>query len=53
MQGIAPFCVTVDRNASRHLAGLFGAGHYTTVSAPGGLAIALLDWLRTVTVALA
>jgi nitric oxide reductase NorD protein len=52
LQGIAPFCVTVDRNASRHLAPLFGAGNYTIVRDAPQLATALLEWLRTVTVAL-
>jgi nitric oxide reductase NorD protein len=52
LQGIAPFCVTVDRNASRHLAPLFGAGHYTIVRDAPQLATALLEWLRSVTVAL-
>jgi nitric oxide reductase NorD protein len=52
LQGIAPFCVTVDRNASRHLAPLFGAGNYTIVRDAPQLATALLEWLRSVTVAL-
>jgi nitric oxide reductase NorD protein len=52
LQGIAPFCVTVDRNASRHLAPLFGAGNYTIVRDARELATALLEWLRSVTVAL-
>lgn len=53
LQRIAPYCVTVERHASRHLAPLFGAGNYTVVSAPEQLSAALLDWLRTVSVALA
>ncbi len=52
LQGIAPFCVTVDRNASRHLAPLFGAGNYTIVRDAPQLPSALLEWLRSVTVAL-
>ena len=52
LQGIAPFCVTVDRSASRHLAPLFGAGNYTIVRDAPQLATALLEWLRSVTVAL-
>ena len=52
LQGIAPFCVTVDRSASRHLAPLFGAGNYTIVRDAPQLAAALLEWLRSVTVAL-
>ena len=52
LQGIAPFCVTVDRSASHHLAPLFGAGNYTIVRDAPQLAAALLEWLRSVTVAL-
>jgi nitric oxide reductase NorD protein len=52
LQGIAPFCVTVDRDASRHLAPLFGAGNYTIVRDAPQLATALLEWLRSVTMAL-
>lgn len=52
LQGIAPFCVTVDRNASRHLAPLFGSGNYTIVRDAAQLSTALLEWLRSVTVAM-
>jgi len=53
LQGIAPFCVTVDHHASHHLAPLFGPGNFSAVNAPQRLAGALLEWLRSVTVALA
>jgi nitric oxide reductase NorD protein len=53
LQGIAPFCVTVDHQAARHLAALFGPGNFSVVNSPQQLAAALLEWLRTVTVALA
>ena len=53
LQGVAPFCVTVDHQASRHLAALFGPGNFSVVNSPQQLAAALLEWLRTVTVALA
>jgi nitric oxide reductase activation protein len=50
---VAPFCVTVDHHAAQHLASLFGPGNYSVVSSPPQLAAALLDWLRSVTLALA
>jgi nitric oxide reductase NorD protein len=53
LQGIAPFCVTVDHQASHHLASLFGPGNYAVVNAPERLTAALLEWLRAVTLALA
>jgi nitric oxide reductase NorD protein len=52
LQGVAPFCVTVDHHASQHLAALFGPGNYSVVSTPQQLASALLEWVRSVTVAL-
>jgi nitric oxide reductase NorD protein len=53
LQGIAPFCLTVDRSASRYLPAIFGAGHYTVVSHPEHMTRALLEWLRAVTAAMA
>jgi nitric oxide reductase NorD protein len=52
LQGIAPFCVTVDRQATSHLSGLFGPGNYTIVRDPQRLAAALLQWLQSVTQAI-
>jgi nitric oxide reductase NorD protein len=52
LQGVAPFCVTIDRTASRHLAITFGAGNFNVVREPADLPRALLDWLRVITVAL-
>ena len=52
LQGVAPFCVTVDHHASQHLAALFGPGNYSVASTPQQLASALLEWVRSVTVAL-
>jgi nitric oxide reductase NorD protein len=52
LQGIAPFCVTVDRQATRHLSSLFGPGNYTIVRDPQRLSAALLEWLQSVTVAI-
>jgi len=53
LQGIAPFCLTVDRAGSRYLPFLFGTGHYTIVTHPEHMARALVEWLRTVTAAMA
>lgn len=52
LQGIAPFCLTVDASASRYLPAIFGAGHYTMVTHPERMTAALLEWLRTVTMAM-
>ena len=52
LQGIAPFCVTVDRAASRQLTMTFGAGNFTVVREPAELSRALLAWLRAVAMAL-
>jgi nitric oxide reductase NorD protein len=52
LQGISPFCVTVDRLATRQLASIFGAGNFTVVTDAPHLSGALIDWLRNVTVAL-
>jgi nitric oxide reductase NorD protein len=51
LQGIAPFCVTVDRQAGRHLPGLFGPRDYSVVREPQHLSRALLDWLRAAALA--
>ncbi|MGZ8228093.1 MAG: VWA domain-containing protein [Burkholderiales bacterium] len=53
LQGISPFCVTVDRLATTQLASIFGAGNFTVVTDAPHLSGALIDWLRNVTVALA
>lgn len=46
LQGIAPFCLTVDRAAASYLHGVFGASHYALLPRPELLPGALLDWLR-------
>jgi nitric oxide reductase NorD protein len=53
LQGIAPFCLTVDRAASRYLPLIFGSGNYTIVAHPEHVTRALLEWLRNVTAAIA
>jgi len=46
LQGISPFCLTIDRSASSYLARIFGAHHYALLREPERLAAALLAWLR-------
>ncbi len=46
MQGIAPFCLTVDRQAAAYLPGVFGAHHYAMLMQPALLPSVLLDWMR-------
>ncbi len=46
LQGITPFCLTIDRQAATYLARSFGAHHYTLVQQPDRLPDALLGWLR-------
>lgn len=46
LQGIFPFCLTVDLQAPAYLPQVFGAGHYTLLSTPERLPMVLLDWTR-------
>jgi nitric oxide reductase NorD protein len=46
LQGIAPFCLTVDRAAASYLTGVFGAAQYALLPRPELLPTALLDWVR-------
>jgi nitric oxide reductase NorD protein len=46
LQGIAPFCLTVDRSAAAYLPGVFGATQYSLLPRPELLPTALLDWIR-------
>ena len=46
LQGISPFCLTVDRQAANYLPVIFGRGHYALLSRPELLPTVLLDWLR-------
>jgi len=48
LQGISPFCLTVDRNGSSYLPAVFGAQHYALLSRPELLPAVLLDWMRQV-----
>jgi nitric oxide reductase NorD protein len=46
LQGVSPFCLTIDRQAATYLAAVFGAGHYALLTRPELLPAALLDWVR-------
>jgi nitric oxide reductase NorD protein len=46
LQGVSPFCLTIDRQASTYLPFVFGAGHYALLTRPELLPVALLDWVR-------
>jgi nitric oxide reductase NorD protein len=46
LQGISPFCLTIDRQAASYLPFVFGAGHYALLTRPELLPMALLDWVR-------
>ena len=46
LQGIAPFCLTIDRQAAGYLPAVFGPHHYALLPRPELLPGVLLDWLR-------
>ncbi len=46
LQGIAPFCLTVDRYAASYLPGVFGANQYALLTKPSMLPTVLLDWIQ-------
>lgn len=46
LQGIFPFCLTVDLQAPRYLPKVFGAANYALLSTPERLPLVLLDWTR-------
>ena len=46
LQGIFPFCLTVDRGAGGYLPAMFGVGHYALLATPERLPTVLLDWIR-------
>ena len=46
LQGISPFCLTVDRQPSSYLAAVFGPHQYAMLPRPELLPLVLLDWLR-------
>jgi nitric oxide reductase NorD protein len=46
LQGIYPFCLTIDRQAASYLPRVFGANHYALLHKPELLPVVLLDWVR-------
>lgn len=46
LQGISPFCLTVDRQAAHYLPAIFGRGCYAMLPRSELLPTVLLDWLR-------
>jgi nitric oxide reductase NorD protein len=50
LQGIHPFCLTVDRQAASYLPRIFGTGHYALLPKPELLPTALLEWLKQLVV---
>ncbi len=46
LQGIAPFCLTVYRQAANYMPFIFGSHRYALLHQPELLPTVLLDWLR-------
>ena len=46
LQGISPFCLTIDRQAANYLQAVFGPHHYALLPRPEMLPSVLLEWLR-------
>lgn len=46
VQGVHPFCLTIDRQAASYLPKTFGRGHYALLTRPAELPTVLLDWMR-------
>ncbi|HUH88124.1 MAG TPA: VWA domain-containing protein [Pusillimonas sp.] len=46
LQGIFPFCLTIDRHAAAYLKTVFGARQYALLPRAEALPTALLDWMR-------
>ena len=46
LQGVFPFCLTVDRNAATYLAAVFGVHQYALLTKPELLPIVLLEWMK-------
>lgn len=46
VQGVNPFCLTIDRQAASYLPKIFGHGQYALLSRPTELPAVLLDWMR-------
>lgn len=46
LQGVSPFCLTIDRQAAGYLPAVFGPQHYALLPRPELLPTVLLEWLR-------
>lgn len=46
LQGVFPFCLTVDRNAATYLDAVFGVHQYALLTKPELLPIVLLEWMK-------
>jgi len=46
LQGIFPFCLTIDRQAANYLPRVFGPHHYALLPKPELLPTVLLDWMK-------
>ncbi|WP_397474968.1 nitric oxide reductase activation protein NorD [Pusillimonas sp.] len=46
MQGIFPFCLTIDRHAAGYLQSIFGLRQYALLPRAEALPTVLLDWMR-------
>lgn len=46
MQGIFPFCLTIDSKAPDYMPAIFGASQYALLPRPELLPTALLDWMK-------
>lgn len=46
LQGIYPFCLTIDRQAANYLPAVFGSRQYALLHRPELLPGVLLDWIR-------
>ena len=46
LQGIFPFCLTIDRQAANYLPRIFGPNQYAMLPRPELLPAVLLDWMR-------
>jgi nitric oxide reductase NorD protein len=46
LQGVAAFCLTIDRQAASYLPAVFGARQYALLTKPERLPVVLLDWMR-------
>ena len=47
LQGLVPFCLTVDREAPTYLPAIFGPGRFAVLPSPGLLPTVLVDVVRS------